>query len=175
MTTIGNDSLSNLIQTLQEPAPQYVLGCIPAIATVGTAPDSGLGYKMLWIFRCLGCPFSGLFYFINISHNDSIAMSTYWLTSDQFMIRNECGISYRPFGHYAMEIEANDQDETVIKLLNECMAEASVLDRLSSLASAYYILVGIIAGLIKAIHIGPCNEEDWPYLPLALAWTVPAI
>ncbi|GBC01927.1 hypothetical protein RclHR1_04390012 [Rhizophagus clarus] len=167
------DSVTKLLQTLQNPAPQYVLGSVPAIATIGAAPDSGLINKLLWILRCLGCPFTGLFYSCNIS-KDPIAMSTYWLTSDHFM-KNGYKVPYRPFGHHTMEIAVDEQEKVVIKLLKECIAEASVLDRLSSLASAYYIFLGILSGLTKAIRIGPCTGEDWPYLPLALAWTLPAI
>lgn len=167
------DSLLKLLRTLQDPAPQYVLGCLPAIATIGAAPDNGLINKLIWVLRCLGCPFTGLFYSCNIN-SDPISMSTYWLTSKHFT-KNGCKIPYRPFGHYTMEIVADDQDKIVIKLLKECIAEASVLDRLSSLASAYYIFLGIFAGITKAIRIGPCTGDDWPYLPLALAWTFPAI
>jgi hypothetical protein len=171
--SVGEDSLTKLLQSLQDPAPQYVLGCVPAIATIGAAPDSGLINKILWILRCLGCPFTGLFYFCNID-SDPIAMSTYWLTADHFM-KDGYKIPYRPFGHYTREIAVDEQDVVVIKLLKECVAEASVLDRLSSLASAYYIFLGIFSGLTKAVRIGPCTGEDWPYLPLALAWTFPAI
>jgi hypothetical protein len=84
-------------------------------------------------------------------------------------------LPYRPFGHYTMKIAVDEQDKDVVKLLKECIAEASVLDRLSSLASAYYIFLGVFSGLTKAIRIGSCTGEDWPYLPLALAWTFPAI
>ncbi|CAB4411669.1 unnamed protein product [Rhizophagus irregularis] len=170
---VEEDSLTKLLQSLQDPAPQYVLGCVPAIATIGAAPDNGLTNKLLWILRCLGCPFTGLFYTCNIG-SDPIAMSTYWLTSDHFM-KDGYKIPYRPFGHYTMKIAIDEQDNTVVKLLRECIAEASVLDRLSSLASAYYIFLGIFSGITKAIRIGQCTGEDWPYLPLALAWTFPAI
>ncbi|CAB4373756.1 hypothetical protein RhiirA5_499088 [Rhizophagus irregularis] len=170
--TTGEDSLTKLIRTLQDPAPQYVLGCIPAIATIGAAPDKGLTNKLLWILRCLGCPFTGLFYACGIC-NDPITMSTYWLTSEHFM-KDGKKLPYRPFGHYHT-IKIADEQAEVIKLLKECIAESSALDRLSSLASAYYILLGIFSGLTKAIRIGPCTGEDWPYLPLALAWTFPAI
>ncbi|CAB4477700.1 hypothetical protein RhiirA1_461543 [Rhizophagus irregularis] len=169
MTTI---SIMDLLRTLQNPAPQYVLGCGPAVATIGASPESGLINKSLWLLRCLGCPFTGLFY--TCVCNDPITMSIFWLTSDHFM-KDENILLYRPLGHYTMKITADEQDGEVIKLLEECIAEASVLDRLSSLASAYYIFLGIITGLTKAMHIGPCTEEDWPFLPLALAWTFPAI
>ncbi|RGB27532.1 hypothetical protein C1646_718381 [Rhizophagus diaphanus] len=100
-------------------------------------------------------------------------MSTYWLKSEHFM-KDGKKLPYRPFGHYHT-IKIADEQAEVIELLKECIAESSALDRLSSLASAYYILLGIFSGLTKAIRIGPCTGEDWPYLPLALAWTLPAI
>ncbi|CAB5197052.1 hypothetical protein RhiirA5_424366 [Rhizophagus irregularis] len=172
-TTQDNYSIVDFLRTLQDPAPQYVLGCGPAVATIGASPESGLINKLLWLLRCLGCPFTGLFYACVC--NDPITMSIYWLTSDHFM-KDENILPYRPLGHYIMKITVDEQDDDVIKLLEECIAEASVLDRLSSLASAYYIFLGIITGLIKAMRIGqPCPKEDWPYLPLALAWTLPAI
>jgi len=169
MITEEESLLLKLILKLQEPVPQYVLGCLPTIATIGTAPDDGLIRKILWMLRCLGCPFTGLFYFCNIG-SDEIAMSAYWLTSRSFMAEKGGIIRYRPFGHHAMEfLPTLDQEE----LMKECIAEASILDRLSSLASAYYILVGIFAGIARAI--GPCIRGDWSYIPLALAWTLPAI
>ncbi|RGB42623.1 hypothetical protein C1646_750812 [Rhizophagus diaphanus] len=174
MTTTPQDiSIIVLLRTLQDPAPQYVLGCGPAVATIGASPESGLINKLLWLLRCLGCPFTGLFYACVC--NDPITMSIYWLTSDHFR-RDGNILPYRPLGHYTMKITVDEQDDEVIKLLEECIAEASVLDRLSSLASAYYIFLGIFAGVIKAMRLGQlCPKEDWPYLPLALAWTFPAI
>ncbi|RIA85802.1 hypothetical protein C1645_781141 [Glomus cerebriforme] len=167
---MGDDSLTKLILLLQNPAPQYVFGCLPAIATIGAAPESGLTNKILWLLRCLGCPFTGLFYSFNVNNN-SIARSAYWLTSDQFL-KNGNKIPYRPVGHHAMEIVVSEQQDDVIKLLEGCVAESSALDRLSSLVSAYYIFIGIFIGLVR---INSCSVEGWPYLPFALAWTLPAI
>ncbi|CAH1765545.1 15439_t:CDS:2 [Entrophospora sp. SA101] len=59
------------------------------------------------------------------------------------------------------------------ELMKGCVAEASILDRLSYMVSIYYIVVGIFAGISRAI--GPCIKEEWPYIPLTLAWTLPAI
>ncbi|CAG8599530.1 3535_t:CDS:2, partial [Gigaspora margarita] len=63
------------------------------------------------------------------------------------------------------------------KILENWVAEATLLDRLASLVFAYYILVGIFAGISKAA--GPCMEdnslEDWPFIPLLFIWTLPII
>ncbi len=81
----------------------------PAVATIGTAPYNGLIQKLLWIFRCLCCPFTRLFYFCNIK-SDPIAMCAYWFSTKHFVHahgNNVQGnfqgdqIEYRPFGHYA--------------------------------------------------------------------------
>src|SRR6266542_4745851 len=132
--------LLKIIFTLQNPVPQYVLGCLPVIATGGTAPDNGLMNKILWIIRTLGCPFSALFYFCNIDEKE---MCAYWLASDSFVrekenrentintvntvnIENtENSISYRPFGYHAMELDLTPSQE---EHLRECIAEATVLD-----------------------------------------------
>ncbi|CAG8551579.1 5002_t:CDS:2 [Ambispora gerdemannii] len=81
----------NLFNKLQNPVPQYVLCCLPAIATIGASPK----------------------------------------------------------------------------------ADASVIERLSSLASAYYIVLGAAVAIARLAVTSIC--QDWPYIPLALAWTLPAI
>ncbi|CAG8477282.1 4863_t:CDS:1 [Acaulospora morrowiae] len=169
---------------LREPAPQYVLGCLPAIATVGTTPYEGLITKVLWILRCLGSPFCGLMYFCAVGH-DQIAMCVYWLPHTSFkMIRestnrfaiNEGGdntyepIPYRVFGYHARELVLTDEQRNI---LNGCIAEASALDRLASVASAYHIMVGIFSGLSRIV--GTCIKQDWPHIPMSLAWILPAI
>ncbi|CAG8683500.1 2951_t:CDS:2 [Funneliformis mosseae] len=109
----------------QEPVPQYVLGCLPAIATIG------------------------------LRHGRNLSTSEY-----------REGIPYRPVGVHAMKIDQ-------VELMNLCVAKASVMERMSSLVSLYYILVGIFAGLTRMA--GPSACEDWPYIPMALSWTIPAI
>ncbi|CAG8482343.1 38189_t:CDS:2 [Gigaspora margarita] len=131
--------LLTAIHKIQNPIPQFALGSLPAIATIGTTPHNGLRAKFMWFMRSLGRPFTGL-----------------------------------PVGHYAMKIKA---DEIQKRIMNDWVTEASLLDRLSSLVSAYYILVGIFAGIFKAA--GPCMSDsslqNWPYIPLLLIWTLPAI
>ncbi|CAG8624244.1 19764_t:CDS:2 [Racocetra persica] len=119
--------LLKVIRRIQYPIPQFALGSLPAIATVGTTPYDGLLAKIMW-----------------------------------------------PVGHHAKKIEPDEEQKIVI---NNWVSEASLLDRLSSIVSAYYILVGIFAGITKAA--GPCmtdnSLQDWPYIPLLLIWTLPAI
>jgi hypothetical protein len=172
--------LLQFFDKLQQPIPQYVLGTLPAIATIASTPESGLITKLIWLARCLGCPFTGLFYFCIIS-SDPIAMSTYWLPSKYFIRditldniqdnRNLC----RPVGHHAKRMQAGPKEKEILKSWN---AEASVLDRLSSLVSIYYMSLGIMAGIYRAA-IGPCmytsTYVEWPYISFALSWTLPAI
>ena len=93
----------------------------------------------------------------------------YWLNSNRF----EGGVW--PFGYrvQAIDTRSNNENTALIKALRGCIANASVLDRFASLASAYYIVVGIALGIYRAA--GPCNIQEWPYIPLLLAWTLPAI
>ncbi|CAG8629895.1 4942_t:CDS:2 [Funneliformis mosseae] len=130
-----------IIRKLQDPVPQYVLGCLPAIATIGSR------------------------------HGDETTLCVYWLSSDRF-IRSDndnliTEIPYRPFGVHAMNIEQS-------VLMKACVAKASVLERLSSLASLYYILIGIVSGISRVVGPTIC-DEDWPCIPLALSRTLPAI
>ncbi|CAG8575986.1 11832_t:CDS:2 [Gigaspora rosea] len=157
---------------IQNPIPQYVLVCLPALATIGTAPYSSLKKKMFWIFRCLGCPFTGLFYSCNTADN-AIAICIYWLSSKHFCIKGEEGISSphcRPVGHHSMVIQPTTEQKVK---MDHCISDPTILERISSGVSLYYICVGIIIGIARAV--GPCIETDWPYIPLTLAWTLPAV
>ncbi|CAG8480770.1 17746_t:CDS:1 [Funneliformis caledonium] len=157
------------IRKLQDPVPQYVIGCLPVIATIGAAPWESFVDKFIWLLRCLGCPFTGLFYVCCIK-NDETTLCIYWLPSECFITRDGKKINYRPFGVYAMDV----MDVKQVEIMKECVAKASVLERLSSLASFYYILVGVISGIVRVIGPSVCNE-DWPSIPIALSWTLPAI
>jgi hypothetical protein len=170
---MSDPQLLKYLDKLQNPIPQYVLGTLPAIATMGATPKNGMFAKLTWLARCLSCPFTGLFYFCNIK-SDPVAMSTYWLSSDHF-IQDEEVILYRPVGHHAKDIQPGPEEKKILESWN---AEASILDRLSSVVSVYYILLGIMAGIYRA-STGPCMHNnsyvEWPYIPLALIWTLPAI
>ncbi|CAG8852637.1 41325_t:CDS:2, partial [Gigaspora margarita] len=110
-----------------------------------------------------------LFYHCNIM-NDEKTMCVYWLSSSHFIEENGDISSRRPVGHHSKyTLFISEQIECV----NECIAEASLLDRFSSIVSAYYILVGIFVAMYRML--GPCTPQDWPYFPLSLTWTLPAI
>jgi hypothetical protein len=49
----------DLIRRLLNPIPQYALGCLPTIVIVGATPREKFAEKLAWVFRCLGCPFTG--------------------------------------------------------------------------------------------------------------------
>ncbi|CAH1768591.1 22915_t:CDS:2, partial [Entrophospora sp. SA101] len=134
------------VQSLLISVPQYVLGSLSAIAILGATP------------------------------NDAIVMSAYWLKDDHFYEIDEKTdngvtiLNYKLFGWHAKQMKLTPEQEECMK---GCVAGASILDRLSYMVSIYYIIVGILAGIIRAV--APCIKEEWPYIPLALAWTLPAI
>src|ERR1044072_3212784 len=95
----------DFLDKLQNYIPQYILGTLPAIATIASTPESGLITKLLWVARCLGCPFTGLLYFCTTS-SDPVAMSAYWLPSNDFRdIALDNKPLYRPVGHHAKKMQ----------------------------------------------------------------------
>ncbi|CAG8649661.1 19084_t:CDS:2 [Cetraspora pellucida] len=162
----------HILAFIQNPIPHYVLVCLPAVATIGTSPYTTFKKKIFWTLRCLGCPFTGLFYSCNTANNDT-AICAYWLSSVHFRVNgNENNTSpiCRPVGHYSMII--NPTTEQKVKM-SHCVSNPSMLERVSSGVSFYYICVGIFIGISRVI--GPCTQADWPYISLALGWTLPAV
>nr|CAG8628381.1 11774_t:CDS:2 [Entrophospora candida] len=157
------------IPKLQEPMPQYISGLIPVIVTLGTSPFESLICKLFWVFKCLGCPFTGLFYYLVIE-DDPVEMCIYWLPEEYFVTTKEKKLDFHPVGLRAKNMLFTLEQKEIIK---KCTAKASVMDRLSSLASGYYIIVGIISAISSMT--GPCTPEDWPSLTLSFLWTVPII
>src|SRR3954469_21024330 len=93
-----------------------------------------------------GCPFVGMFYFCNVE-NDPISKSAYWLPKEYFVYYGK-PIQYRPFGHHALKLLPDGRDN---EIMSDWLTEASVIERLSSLVSAFYMLVGMLAGISRAI------------------------
>lgn len=164
-----------LIRKLLSPIPQYILGCLPAIAIVGVTPREKFAEKLTWLFRCLGCPFTGLLYSCNVGSTKT-DQCLYWLPSEYFYCEQNDEqrrpITFRPVGIRTKTIELNERLRISTEI-KRCTARASVLERLSSLVSAYYIFVGIIAGISRVTKPAVC--EDWPYIPMLLSWTIPSI
>nr|CAG8639281.1 936_t:CDS:2 [Entrophospora candida] len=102
--------------------------------------------------------------------NKKTAITTFWLSGAYFK-KNKKGI--RPVGHHFMEVDKENTNEEVMAILKDCTAKPSVLDVFSSLVSLCYILNGIFTGLARASST--CVEDDWTFIPLVLAWTLPAI
>ncbi|KAF0488407.1 hypothetical protein F8M41_022288 [Gigaspora margarita] len=80
---VSDQELRVVFHVLLNPVPQYLLGLLPALLTLGSTPYESLLEKFLWFLRCLGCPFTGLYYFCKIEGNP-IEMSAYWLESKNF-------------------------------------------------------------------------------------------
>ncbi|KAF0518657.1 hypothetical protein F8M41_016706 [Gigaspora margarita] len=158
------------VHRLLEPIPQYVLGCIPAIAIVGASPTDKFSRKLIWVLRSLGCPFIGILYSLNVGGNEQ-SRCLFWLPVDYF-VKGETNkrLEYRPIGLYTMKPRDNqDIDEYV----NRCTAKISVIERLSPVISLYYIIIGGLAGISRTTGSNAC--EDWPFIPILLLWTIPAL
>ncbi len=161
-----------VIHDLLDPIPQYVVGCFPAIAIIGASPNNKFTEKLAWVLRCLGCPFTGLFYSLNIGGNKK-SRCIYWLSLNYFIITGTTRQpKYRPVGVYTMILNQTE-NQNIREYVGRCTAKASVLERLSAFISAYYIVVGVMAGISRATGSTVC--EGWPYIPLLLSWTIPAI
>ncbi|CAG8588767.1 1449_t:CDS:1, partial [Dentiscutata heterogama] len=134
---------------------------------IGATPERGFKKKLYWIARCLACPFTGIFYMLVIENKEK-SMFAYWLPSERFITDNDEQISYMPFGYYAKKI-LKPTNNAMKECIKDCVAEASILERLSSLVSAYYIIVGIGSGVARIYTPSSCT--DWPYVSVLLAWT----
>ena len=162
--TVTEVEVINFFQVLLNTIPQYVLGVLPAIAILGSSPENGLINKFLYLFCSLGSPFSGLFYYLNVK-NEKLKMSLYWLEPGNFVKKEnlvsgesnpkKLELKYKPFGCHAKKIILNDQQR---KIIEECAAETSILDRFSPLVPIYYIIIGIFAAISRAF--GPCEWVD---------------
>ncbi|CAJ0827877.1 14839_t:CDS:2 [Entrophospora sp. SA101] len=166
---MSQNPVIEVIRELQEPMPQYVLGLIPVIVTLGAAPFETLVYKLAWIFKSISAPFIGLFYYLVIGV-DPVEMCIYWLPEDSFVTTKEKILDFRPVGMHVKDVMVTLKQEEILK---NCTANASVLDRLSSLASGYYIIVGIVLGI--STMAGQCNQGNWPFLTWSFLWTIPVI
>ncbi|CAG8645328.1 6345_t:CDS:1, partial [Acaulospora morrowiae] len=162
------DSFKNLIFQLLDPIPQYVSGCLPALAIMGESPANKLTRKLTWLFRCLGCPFTGLFYAINIGGKKESRVA-YWLSSNKFVTAGGTEPEFRPLGFYFCEINNDD----IKKHIGQCTAKVSILEIFSAYVSGYFTLIGLLALISKATGTISCN--GWPYIPSLLSWTLPAI
>ncbi|RIB19725.1 hypothetical protein C2G38_2082469 [Gigaspora rosea] len=158
------------VHRLLEPIPQYVLGCLPAIAIVGASPTDKFTRKLIWVLRSLGCPFIGILYSVNVGGNEQ-SRCLFWLPVDYF-VKDDTNkrLEYRPVGLYTMKPRAN---QGINEYVDRCTAKISVLERLSPVISMYYIIIGGLAGISRTTGSHVC--EDWPYIPILLSWTIPAL
>ncbi|CAG8543156.1 10474_t:CDS:1 [Acaulospora morrowiae] len=173
--------------TLLNPIPQYATASLPALAIMGESPVALFSGKFMWLLRCLGSPFTGLFYSFIIGGRKK-DRCIYWLSSNKFKLiskdgtkpkepiesgdNNEFPEQFRPFGFYACEID-KDNATYIDELVNQCTTTISVLERFSAIVSTYFIIVGTLALISQAQ--GTTNDcKDWPYFPSLLSWTVPA-
>ncbi|CAG8563179.1 6068_t:CDS:1 [Paraglomus brasilianum] len=176
--------MADIISILQNPIPLYLLGVIPALFVAGDAPFSTLTSKFLQILVCLGCPFTTLFYFVHVKSgvdDDGVEVipdnAAYWPPKDKFQFRvpnrpENNIVNMWPFGSNVKSLDF--ADVPIIKTrLKECVTHISFLDYFTCILAGYFILVGIIIGIYRAV--GPCQEQDWPAIPLLLSWTLPIL
>ena len=139
---------------------------------MGASPFSTLFSQAMHVFLCLGCPFSALFYILNINTGlgpedvviiDAVA---FWLPPDRFANKTW------PFGFSPHKIR-HDKNKIIRKTLEKCIIPTSALERFVCVIALYYIVVGVFIGIFRAI--GPCYVQDWPFIPLLFAWTFPAL
>ncbi|CAG8556817.1 11379_t:CDS:1 [Paraglomus brasilianum] len=175
--------MTDITTILQNPVSLYFLGVIPALFVVGDAPFSTLTSKILHILVCLGCPFTPLFYFLHIKTGvgeggevipDSCA---YWLPKDKFQFRvpnrpENNIVNIWPFGYKIKGLDFTNVPNIKTRLM-ECVTNVSFLDRFACFVSGYFIFVGIIIGIYRVV--GPCQQQDWPAIPLLLTWTLPIL
>ncbi|CAG8596776.1 4746_t:CDS:2 [Funneliformis mosseae] len=62
--------------------PEYVVSSLSAIAIMGDSPY-GLDEKIMWFFRCFGCPFDGLFHSLNVGGKKESCC--FWLSRSYFL------------------------------------------------------------------------------------------
>ncbi|CAG8603174.1 7577_t:CDS:1, partial [Paraglomus brasilianum] len=145
-----NESPSVFITNiLVNPIPQYLLGILPAILILGDSPFTTLFSKMLRVFICLGSPFVGLFYFLNINTGKDQAQAqaqgppnvvdacAYWLPAGRFV-----GGTW-PFGFLSnnLDFDTNNNNNTR-DILEKCILPSSALERFACFISLYFITVG---------------------------------
>ncbi|CAG8584165.1 924_t:CDS:1 [Acaulospora morrowiae] len=164
-------SFKDLVFQLLDPIPQYVSGCLPGLAIMGESPANTRTQKLTWLLRCLGCPFTGLFYAINVGGKKESRVA-YWLSSNRFVTKRGTEPEFKPFGFYACEINIGD-DIYIKEFIDRCTAKVSILEIFSACVSGYFTLVGVMALISKATGTISCT--GWPYLPSLLSWTLPAI
>ncbi|RIA84830.1 hypothetical protein C1645_783319, partial [Glomus cerebriforme] len=115
----------------------------------------------------------GLFYTLNVGKG---SRCIYWLPSVNYFIKikdeKHHQIDYRPFGLHTMTLNENNNDE-IMANIKRCTAKASVLERLISFVSVYYIVVGLSAGISMVTR--PIVCERWPHIPSLFSWTIPAL
>jgi len=102
--------------------------------------------------------------------DDPVEMCIYWLSKEYFVTKNEEVLDFQPVGLHVKDMLITSEQ---MEILNNCTAKASVLDRLSSLALAYYITVGMISGI--STMAGECKNGNWSFLTGAFLWSIPVI
>ncbi|CAG8596774.1 1_t:CDS:2 [Paraglomus occultum] len=173
--------MADVFRVLQNIFPAYLFPTIAALMIAGDGPFSTPGTRFFHILVCLGCPFIPLFLFLHVKSGvdedgeEIPNISAYWLPEDKFRAPN-CEenqfVNVWPFGFRVKSLDFSEVPD-IRKRLTECIANISFLDYSSCYVAAYFIFVGILTSIYRAV--GPCQEQDWPAIPLLLSWTLPIL
>ena len=104
-----------------------------------------------------------LFYFCRVK-DDPVSLCVYWLSAEYFIFEDGSPLKRRPIGKTILPTKKQR------KRMKRYLAKTSMLERISSLGSIYYILFGVFTGIFRAV--GSCLSADWPYLSLSISWAV---
>ncbi|CAG8787190.1 13575_t:CDS:1, partial [Racocetra fulgida] len=111
----------------------------------------------------------GVFYAVNIRDKE-LPLCLFWLPVENFITDEDKEPKYRPVGLYYMEPK---EDQDIDEHLDRCTVNVSVIEKFSAGISMYYVSAGVIAGISRTTGSHTC--EDWPFIPLLLTWTIPAL
>ncbi|CAG8684809.1 7245_t:CDS:2, partial [Funneliformis caledonium] len=136
--------MAETILALYKIIPEYVLGSLPVIAIMGDSP-----YRVLDALLMDSFTPSTLEYTNNEEE-----------TNDKEITKGtDRHPKYRPFGFHAMKLNI-EKNKIIKEYVVLCTAKASVLERLSSLVSAYYIMIGLTARFSMVQGKIVCEVKD---------------
>ncbi|KAJ3035788.1 hypothetical protein HDV00_003414 [Rhizophlyctis rosea] len=112
-------NLISILNSLQSPVPQFVMGTIPAILVAAACPYESLGQKILWLLYVLGAPLAAIQYYLMLGKNRR-NLVMHWLPREYFVsdvetenVTTAAGkhMAYRPLGVHGQRCVLTFEDE----------------------------------------------------------------